>query len=303
MISTRNDLARFFDVPEKQLSDYFPRVNPISITLFDDIIHIGRNYNIGILIEPDNAILGKAQWSSSNEKVATIYDGIITPKTVGKTIITLTTDNGLTEKAEIDVRILPQDFTLETKDLKLKVGDKFTLRPHIGPDNADNEILWVSTYRDIVEIDQAGIVTAKKGGSSTIYGVIGNKEVVCNITVEELSPISIVGMKYSIDSVGGVEWRFKIKNNTDKAIKYITLRWNCYNGVDDLIKDKIDGKSNVSIKLTGPFEAKTTSSSFKNETKFYNSTYRKARITEAIVEYIDGSVDRINEYHYDLFVD
>ena len=60
----------------------------------------------------------------------------------------------------------------------------------------------------------------------------------------------------------------KIRNNTDKEIKYITFQWSCYNAVGDLIYDQIDGKSYVKIKFTGPLAAGETTGKKRNTTCF-----------------------------------
>jgi len=139
-----------------------------------------------------------------------------------------------------------------------------------------------------------GAIDGEGYGHSTDAGICS----ICNERVEKLSPVTIVGMRYTTDSVGGVEWTFKIRNNTDKEIKYITFQWTCYNAVGDQIRDEITGKTYVRIKYTGPLGAGETTGKKRNTTLFYNNTYNNAKINEITVEYMDGTTESINEFYY-----
>ena len=120
-------------------------------------------------------------------------------------------------------------------------------------------------------------------------------------TIKQLSPISITSHTYTIDSVGGVEWKTEIRNNTTSTIKYITLKWTCYNAVNDVIYDQIDGKNHVKIQCTGPFEGETTKV-YRNATKFYNGTYDHSVFNEITVEFMNGKIVTITDEEYaDIF--
>lgn len=115
--------------------------------------------------------------------------------------------------------------------------------------------------------------------------------------IKKLSPITFLSIRYNIDSVGGVEWNFEIKSNSQKTIKYITMYWNCYNAVGDLVKDQITGKTNYGIKITGPIEY-GYSSTWNNTSKFYNHNFDHLKMTKVQVEFMDGTVVQITEKEY-----
>ena len=115
--------------------------------------------------------------------------------------------------------------------------------------------------------------------------------------IKKLSPITFLSIRYNIDSVGGVEWDFEIKSNSQKTIKYITMYWNCYNAVGDLVKDQITGKTNYGIKITGPIEY-GYSSTWNNTSKFYNHNFDHLKMTKVQVEFMDGTVVQITEQEY-----
>lgn len=130
-------------------------------------------------------------------------------------------------------------------------------------------------------------------GHSTDCGICER----CNKEFRKQSPITILNWTHNIDYVGGVEWNFKIRNNTDKQIKYVTLKWDCYNAVGDLIYDDVSWQSYVKVKFTGPLDAHATSESKRNTTKFYNYNLHSYKLTEATVEYMDGTTEKITQYH------
>ena len=128
---------------------------------------------------------------------------------------------------------------------------------------------------------------------TTDCGICAN----CNKEFRKPSPVTIIGWRYEIDSAGGVEWNFQIRNNTDKQIKYVTLQWDCYNAVGDLIRDEISGKTCHGVKITGPLDAHTTSTRKRNTTKFYNYTLKSYKLTDAVIEYMDGTTETLTNYH------
>jgi hypothetical protein len=138
-----------------------------------------------------------------------------------------------------------------------------------------------------------GDVKGQPLGHTTDCGIC----VRCKKEFRKPSPITIINWTYNIDSAGGVEWNMNIKNNTDKQIKYVTLEWNCYNAVGDLIYDEIGWKSSYRLRFTGPLNAHSTSTRFCNATKFYNYTLKSYKLTEAIVEYMDGTTEKVTAYH------
>ena len=130
-------------------------------------------------------------------------------------------------------------------------------------------------------------------GHTTDLGICSR----CQKEFRKTSPVTILDWTYTIDYVGGVEWNFRIKNNTDKQIKYVTLQWDCYNAVGDLIYDELGWKSYVRVRFTGPLDAYSTSGSKRNTDKFYNHNLKSYKMTEIIVEYMDGTTEKVTNYH------
>lgn len=117
-------------------------------------------------------------------------------------------------------------------------------------------------------------------------------------TTKSKSPITITDWAWTSDYLGGVEWNFKITNNTNETVKYVTMEWDCYNAVGDLVRDEITGKSSYSIKYTGPLNSTQSTDLLRNTTLFYNSSYYTSKLTKLIVEFTDGTIIYINDECY-----
>ena len=137
-----------------------------------------------------------------------------------------------------------------------------------------------------------GTTEGKAIGHTTAAGVCSR----CQKTVKKQSPVTVVDMRHTIDYVGGVEWSFEIRNNSDKEIKYIIFQWSCYNAVGDLIRDEITGESYKRCKFTGPLAPGETTGRIGNTTKFYNYSYASMKWDEIVVEYMDGTTESVLEY-------
>lgn len=268
-------------------ADHMPSVmyinEPLSLDLFKEVI-----------VEPKDAVYENLTWISSNDSIATVCNGVITGLKKGTVYITVATENGFEATKEFKVFLVPpESVSLKKTEIELFVGQTYRLKPILKPGNAETEFVFTGP-----DVDKTGLVTANEIGTSEITVTTSNgKTVKCKVNVKKQSPITIKNLRYTIDSAGGVEWTFKIKNNTSKEIKYVILKWNCYNGVGDLIRDHITGQTYKKIRYTGPLGVNKTTTLLKNTTKFYNCTFKELKFTDITVEYMDGTTEEItNDY-------
>lgn len=84
-------------------------VPPTSITLSDShlILLVGDNYQMGYTLLPADATQKTIHWTSSNEAVLTVSQGVIQTETTGQATITATTENGLTATCTVTVIQMP----------------------------------------------------------------------------------------------------------------------------------------------------------------------------------------------------
>lgn len=145
-------------------------------------------------------------WTSSDNSVASVLDGLVTGKKVGKVTITATqTINGVIKSATCTIFVQQSitKITINPSEVSLNIGDYLTLYATIEPIGLNNvKLNWVSSNENVVTITKAGDVTAtiqdSAGGTAVISAinkdnvVVGScfviiKQKVTNITLSESS--------------------------------------------------------------------------------------------------------------------
>ncbi len=145
-------------------------------------------------VMPENATNKNITWSSNNESVATVANGVVTGLSAGTATITVTTQDGsftdtcvvTVEEAVLSVKVT--GIELDKTELKMQVSEKTNLVATIKPTNATNkEVVWTSSNTDVATISENGIIEALKTGKTTITVTTkdGNYKATCKITVSE----------------------------------------------------------------------------------------------------------------------
>ena len=129
--------------------------------------------------------------SSANPKCVSVTPaGEITGLASGSAVIRATSANGATATCAVSVVALPTDIKLGAATVTLGVGMTqavgATLVPPAGESACSAEIEWVSSKPKIVSIDQNGLLTAVKTGTSVITATTSNgKKATCKVTVKK----------------------------------------------------------------------------------------------------------------------
>lgn len=148
---------------------------------------------------PEDADNKNVRWESSNEKIATVENGIVTCKGYGTAEISATTeDGGFTAVCKVTAErkeILPTSITLDKADVTMNVGKTTKLKADVWPTDADNKsVIWNSDNEDIAKVSSDGVVTAVKAGRTKVYATTqaNNLKAECEITV--LQPVTGIEM-------------------------------------------------------------------------------------------------------------
>ena len=151
----------------------------------------GETETLTATVSPENATNKAVTWTSSNEGVATVADGVVTAKAAGTATITVTTaDGSKTATCAITVKaatVSVTGVTLDKTSVTLTKGDTETLTATVAPENATNKaVTWTSSDENVATVAD-GIVTAKAAGTATITVTTadGRKTATCVITVDE----------------------------------------------------------------------------------------------------------------------
>lgn len=147
---------------------------------------IGATAALTATVTPADAADRAVAWTSDNEAVATVSNGIVTAQSEGEAVITAATANGKTATCNVIVGVIPdvESVTLNKTELTLKVGASETLQATVLPANADQSITWRSSASSIATVDETGKITAVKGGTAVITARgKDSKSATCMVTV------------------------------------------------------------------------------------------------------------------------
>lgn len=160
---------------------------------------IGETALLRATVLPEDADNKNVRWESSNEKVATVENGIVTCKGYGTAEISATTeDGGFTAVCKVTAErkeILPTSITLDKADVTMNVSETTKLKADVWPTDADNKsVIWNSDNEDIAKVSSDGVVTAVKAGKTKVYATTqaNNLKAECEITV--LQPVTGIEM-------------------------------------------------------------------------------------------------------------
>ncbi len=172
---------------------------------------------------------GDITWSSSDDKIATVDDGVITAVSSGRATITARTESGAeaTVRVRVTNPVTAIELTPESTE-KLSVGDSLYIRAKVIPEDADHkELVWSSSDKDVAEVNDAGIVTALSEGrtqieAASIYGKKCTDGIVLQVSYVEPEYIVItnsVQELYTGDQIAAAV-SFYPANITDKSLEW-----------------------------------------------------------------------------------
>lgn len=118
------------------------------------------------------------RWSSSDESVATVEEGRVYAQRRGNAVITVVSANGVyAAECTVSVHATPTpdpdpvyvtSVELDQSELALSLGDSYTLKATVHPNDADNKaITWRSSDETVATVE-GGTVKAAGAGTATI---------------------------------------------------------------------------------------------------------------------------------------
>lgn len=159
------------------------RVVPEGITLHPNETH----QLTATLTDPEgNPLEGRpTTWSSSNTRIATVSTaGLVTARRVGTTFIRADAE-GQRDSASVEVEARVRTVKVSPEQKTIHIGE--TLQLEANPKDADGHVLtgrdlaWESSEPEVASVSDAGLVTGRRAGESTIRatseGQIGRAEI------------------------------------------------------------------------------------------------------------------------------
>ena len=148
---------------------------------------------------PSNADNINVSWSSNNEDIASVNNGVVIAKGLGDAIITASSVNGIEATCKITVVPTPvTSLSLNTTYVDLVKDATYQLTCSITPEDATNkELVWTSQNSGIASVNELGIVTAHSTGTTAIVATsVSNPEISASCIVNVTTPVATIGLDY-----------------------------------------------------------------------------------------------------------
>jgi len=150
-------------------------VDSVTLNQATATLGVGGNLTLTATIFPQNATNQNLTWTSSDNTIATVANGVVTAISEGTTVIIVTTEDGnrtaicvVTVTPETAPNIPVTGVSLNQTSATLEVGLSFTLTATIFPENATNQNLtWTSSDQTIATVAN-GVVIVTSAGTATI---------------------------------------------------------------------------------------------------------------------------------------
>ncbi|MBD5358539.1 MAG: Ig domain-containing protein [Bacteroides sp.] len=177
-------------------------------------------------------------WTSSNESVATVNNGVINAVNPGTAQITVTLPNGNSATCNVTVKqkiILVSELLLTPSQIENYPDTEIQLNVTVLPDNAtDKSVKWSSSNESVATVNENGLVKLIGEGSAVITVSAADASGVsatCTVTVKEKEPEVILVSELlltpsEVVNYPGTEVQLSVtvlpEDATDKSVEWTT---------------------------------------------------------------------------------
>ncbi len=159
-------------------------------------IEKGETLTLEVTVVPEDTT-DELVWSSSDEAVATVENGVVTAVAPGTATITVTAGE-VSATCEVTVVISATGITLDKEDATIEKGETLTLEVTVVPEDTTDELVWSSSDEAVATVED-GVVTAVAPGTATITVTAGEVSATCEVTVV----ISMTGIELDKEEADG----------------------------------------------------------------------------------------------------
>ena len=207
-----------------QITVVATEVTSVSLNKTTASLKAGETVTLTATVNPSDATDKTVTWTSSDQTVATVSNGIVTAKKVGSATITAKAGD---KTATCQITVVATEVTsvsLNKTTASLKAGETVTLTATVNPDDAtDKTVTWTSSDQTVATVSN-GVVTAKKVGTATITAKAGSKTATCQITVVATEVTSVTLNKTTASLRAGETVTLTATVNPDDATDK-TVTW------------------------------------------------------------------------------
>lgn len=184
------------------------KIDPVTIELSPEtlFVTVGKSKYLNTIFSPDGAT-ATTSWTSSDDNIATVnYKGLVKGIAEGETVITATTDNGLSAKSVVKVIGPPTSVSLPSQ-VKIVEGFYYSLTPSLMPNGSETTYRWKSSDTSVATVSTAGKIYGKKVGQATITVTTENNlsaSTIVNV-VETTGDLDKNILDYRIETINKLE--------------------------------------------------------------------------------------------------
>lgn len=199
-------------------------------------LQIGQTSTLTRTILPNNVTVTAVTWSSNNNSVATVNNGVVSAIGVGITAINVATTDGsnLTTSIPITVTnpstVIPvTGVTLNQQTAVLHVTNTVQLVATVQPANATTRtVVWTSLNTGVATVSQTGLVTAVALGNALIRATTTDGNKVASATVSVTVPVTSISLSITsaalrVGQVQAVRATVLPSNAPNKAVTWSSL--------------------------------------------------------------------------------
>lgn len=162
------------------------KLEKITLSKTDLKLEIGKEEKLDITFTPENATNKEVTWKSENEEIATVENGIVTGKNIGKTTITVSSEE-LEENVTCNVEVKPvevKSISLDETSVKIGAGQNYILYETVSPSNANNsKLTWSSSNTGVITVDNGSIKAVSAGEAVVTVSSENGKTAQCTFYV------------------------------------------------------------------------------------------------------------------------
>ena len=207
-----------------EVTPSYIEVSSVELDKSEVSLRVAETVTLKATVNPDDATDKTVTWSTSDETIAIVSNGVVIAKKIGKTVVIAEAGN---KTATCQVTVLATDVTSVTLDkttASLKAGETVTLTATVNPSDAtDKTVTWTTSDQSVATVSD-GVVTAKKVGTATITAQAGNKTATCQITVVATEVTSVTLNKTAASLKAGESVTLTATVNPDDATDK-TVTW------------------------------------------------------------------------------